>query len=283
MSGVNQPSPPRRQMLLHSQDGLTYLRWQNPWIIVWWSASFPGFGHFLLHQYIRGFLLSLWEVIINRLTHINEAIVYSFSGRVEMAKEVIEPLWLFAYMLVYMYAIWDSYIKSIEANKLHHLAMMENSRLVPYQILSLNITYLSIKRPWAAMLCSFMFPGLGQLYNNRIALGFYGLFWWFVYMTFSRSHAVLLSLIQGNAQGNWNVLDPQWLLFMPSVIGGAMYDAFMTARDNNGLFRLEQKQFLGERYPHYKLYLFPMDGGRQDANNQQLQTFIRGGTGAGRS
>jgi TM2 domain-containing membrane protein YozV len=258
---MTESSPPRRQLTLLSQDGLTNLRWQNPLIIVWWSASFPGFGHFLLHNYIRGFMLSLWEVIINRLTHINEAIVYSFSGRIELAKEVLEPLWVLAYMLVYMFAIWDSYLKAIDANKHYHLASMENSKLVPFLIRPLCISYLSLRRPWAAMICSCMIPGLGQLYNNRLALGFYGLFWWIIYMTLSRSHAVLLSLFQGNIQGNAMVLDPQWLLFMPSVIGGAMYDAFMTTRDNNHLFRLEQKQYFSERYPHFQLDLFPKADG----------------------
>ncbi|MNR34522.1 hypothetical protein D3C85_1523010 [compost metagenome] len=43
---------------------------------------------------------------------------------------------------------------------------------------------------------------------------------------------------------------------MPSVIGGAMYDAYMTAIDHNRLFRIEQKLFLTDNYPPFPLHLF---------------------------
>jgi len=249
-------------MTHQSTDGLTYLRWQNPWIVVWWSCSFPGFGHFLLHNYIQGFLLSLWEVIINRLTHINEAIVYSFSGRFELAKEVLDQRWLYAYMFVYMFAIWDSYLRAIEANKNYHLAVLENSPITPYVIRPLTISSISLKRPWASLLCSCMLPGLGQLYNNRMSLGFYGLFWWMAYMTLSHSHLAVLAMFQGRTQEGLLMLKPAWLLFMPSVVGGAMYDAFMMSRDINRLFRMEQRQFFKERYPPFPLELFPKAGGK---------------------
>ncbi|WP_245855822.1 hypothetical protein [Paenibacillus rigui] len=259
MNNLNQaasPSPPRRQMVLLSQDGLTYLRWQHPLIVVWWSAAFPGFGHFLLHQHFRGFFLSLWEVLINRLTHINEATVYSFSGRFELAKEVLDPRWLFAYMFVYLFAIWDSYLGATEANKLHHMAVLENARITPYAIRPLCISTISLRRPWAAMISSCILPGLGQLYNHRLTLGFYGVFWWMIYMTLSHSHQALLYLFHGKITEATQILNLQWLLFMPSVIGGAMYDAYMTTLDHNRLFRLEQRQFFGERYPQFQLDLF---------------------------
>jgi TM2 domain-containing membrane protein YozV len=251
-----QDHPPRRQQALLSVDGLSSLRWQDPKLIAWWSASFPGFGHFLLHQFIRGFLLSAWEVTINSLARINEAIFYSFSGQFEMATQVIEPRWAFAYATVYLFAIWDSYIKAIDANKQYHLAKMEGARITSNLIKPWTITNISLKRPGAAMVCSCIFPGLGQLYNNRLALGFYGVFWWFIYMTMSRSHEAALYLILGKLSKSTALLNPHWLLFMPSVIGGAMYDAFMTAQDHNRLFRLEQKQYLADKYPHFPLRLF---------------------------
>ncbi|MDR6549874.1 hypothetical protein [Paenibacillus qinlingensis] len=247
---------PRRQQALLSQDGLSSLRWQDPRIIAWWSASFPGFGHFLLHQFIRGFLLSAWEVAINTLARINEAIYYSFSGQFELAAQVIEPRWAFAYAIVYLFAIWDSYIKAIDANKQYHLARLEGARIPSHLMKPWTISNISIKRPVAALFSSFIFPGLGQLYNNRIALGFYGVMWWFIYMTMSRSHEALLYLILGRVSQSTSLLDPHWLLFMPSVICGAMYDAYMTAVDHNRIFRIEQKQFLTESFPHFPLHLF---------------------------
>lgn len=251
-----QSQSPRRQQALLSQDGLSSLRWQDPKIIAWWSASFPGFGHFLLHQFIRGFLLSAWEVAINTLAGINEAIYYSFTGQFEMVLQVIEPRWAFAYAIVYLFSIWDSYIKAIHANKQYHLAKLEGAKFTSNLMKPWTITNIGHKRPWAALISSFAFPGLGQLYNNRIGLGFYGVFWWFVYMSMSRSHEAALYLVLGKLSKSTALLSPHWLLFMPSVICGAMYDAYMTAIDHNRLFRIEQKQYLTEKYPHFPIQLF---------------------------
>lgn len=71
--------------------GVSQLKQQNPYMVAWWSAVFPGFGHYLLCQYLRGTFLTLAEVILNTLAHINEAMVYSFCGQFELAKVVIEP------------------------------------------------------------------------------------------------------------------------------------------------------------------------------------------------
>ncbi|MGG1517204.1 hypothetical protein ABE504_17470 [Paenibacillus oryzisoli] len=247
---------PRRTQAIISTDGITMLRWQNPIIIAWWSVTFPGFGHFLLHQFIRGFLLSGWEVVINSLAHINQAIYYSFSGRAYLAAQVLETKWVLAYAIVYLFAIWDSYIKAVAANKQYHLAKLEGARIVPFIIKPLTIDQIGFKRPGAAMFCSFVFPGLGQIYNNRLALGFYGVFWWFVYLTLSHSHEAAIHMVLGHVKEATAMLDPQWLLFMPSVIFGAMYDAYMTAHDLNTLFCTEQKQYFTERYPPFSMDLF---------------------------
>ncbi|SEO96474.1 hypothetical protein [Paenibacillus sp. OV219] len=248
--------PPRRQQALLSIDGLTFLRWQDPRIILWWSISFPGFGHFLLHRFVRGFIFSTWEVGMNSAAHINEAIAYSFSGRFELAISVLEKKWVIAYAIVYLFAIWDSYVKSVDANKQYHLAKLEGVQFQSNVMKPWCITSIGQKRPVAAMVCSMFFPGLGQLYNNRISLGFYGVFWWFIYLTLSHSHEALLLLLLGRLSEANAIIDPQWLLFMPSVLGGAMYDAYMTARDHNRLFRLEQKTYLEKRYPQFPLRLF---------------------------
>ncbi len=52
--------------------GITHLHRQNPYMVAWWSATFPGFGHYMLNQYIRATLLTLSELIINTLSRVNE-------------------------------------------------------------------------------------------------------------------------------------------------------------------------------------------------------------------
>lgn len=79
-------NPSRRPLAKLSMFGITSMHRRNPLVIAWWSAAFPSFGHFLLNQYLRGTFLTLSEVIFNTLSHINEAIVYSFCGRIDQAQ-----------------------------------------------------------------------------------------------------------------------------------------------------------------------------------------------------
>ncbi|MGO4268461.1 hypothetical protein AB4Z22_01220 [Paenibacillus sp. TAF58] len=105
---------PRRQIAFVSVLGITQLHLRNPFIIVWWSAAFPGFGHLLLSKYIRGFILIGWEMLINSQMHLNEAIVYTFTGQFERANEVLNIRWMSLYVPVYLFAIYDSYRTTVD-------------------------------------------------------------------------------------------------------------------------------------------------------------------------
>jgi hypothetical protein len=236
--------------------GITHIKQQNPIIVAWWSGVFPGFGHYLLNQYIRATLLTLSEVSTNTLAHINEAMIYSFCGKFELAKSVIEPRWAFGYLIIYMIAMWDSYRSAVYQNKLYHLAYLKNAPIPRLVIYPTEIQYLELKRPIVGAIYSFFFPGLGQLYNHRFGLAFYAMFWWWFYLAFSRLHESLLKLILGNLQESTILLHPHWLLFMPSVMGGSIYHAYVTAIEHNRLYRLSQRQHLMKRYGRNKLRIF---------------------------
>jgi len=246
----------RRPLATISMFGITYLQRQNPYLIAWWSAVYPGFGHYMLNQYFRATLLTLSEVTTNTVSHINQAIVFSFCGQFEMAKAVLKKEWLLGYCAIYFFAIWDSYRSTLVHNKLCELAEFENEQL-PCIILHPNeIQYLEQRKPWLAALYSFFFPCLGIFYNQRWALAFYGIGWWWVYLLLSHAHVSLMNLLLGNIEASISVLDPQWLLFMPSVMGGAIYYSFMTVIAHNRLYRLEQRQHLLKRYRNSKLRIF---------------------------
>lgn len=247
----------RRPLAAISMYGVTFLHRQNPYMVAWWSAAFPGFGHYLLNQYLRATLLTLSEFFTNTLSHINEAIVYSFCGKFEMAKSILQPKWLFGYTVIYFYAIWDSYRSALVQNKMCHLAELENERLRATILHPLEFQYLEQRNPLIAALYSFFYPGLGQLYNHQFALAFYAMFWWWLYLTLSRAHESLLYFLLGNIQESISMLHPQWLLFMPSVLGGSVYYAYITAIEHNRLFRLEQRQHLAERYRNSEVRIFP--------------------------
>jgi len=82
----------RRYLAYVGLFGTTQLHLRNPFVIAGWSLAFPGLGHLLLSKYTRGYLLFLWEIFVNVNGHINLAILYSFTGRFQMAKDVLDRL-----------------------------------------------------------------------------------------------------------------------------------------------------------------------------------------------
>ncbi|SDZ25973.1 hypothetical protein SAMN05421736_108143 [Evansella caseinilytica] len=255
---IKQQLPPLAKI---SAFGITYIQEQHPLMVAWWSAVFPGFGHYLLNQYARATLLTLSEVTINSMAHINEAMVYSFCGKFELAKAVIEPRWAFGYLVVYLIPIWDSYRSTLYQNKLYRLSIMENQPMTRVKITPAEIQYLERRKPLVGAVFSFFFPGLGQLYNHRFGLAFYAMLWWWIYLTLSRLHESLLTLSLGNLMESTHLLHPQWLLFMPSVMCGSIYEAYVTAIEHNKLYRISQRQQLTCRYGKTKLRIFHSTGG----------------------
>ncbi len=231
----------RRSLVKISILGITYLHRSNPFINAWLAASFPGFGRYMLNQYVRATVLTLSEVLINTLAHMNEAIIYTFCGRFERAKAVLKPEWALGYLLIYLFTIWDSYRSTLTHNKLCELAEWENKPLHPFLIHPLGMQYLEQRNPLIGAIYSFFFPGLGQLYNHRFVLAFYAMFWWWFYGILSHGFESFFLLLTGHLQKSIAILQPHWLLFMPSVIGGSIYHAFVTAIQHNRLFRLEQR------------------------------------------
>ncbi len=236
--------------------GTTSLLKRNPYMVAWWSAAFPGFGHYMLNQYWRGLLLTLSEVIINSLAHVNEAMVNSFCGHFGRATSVLRPDWAVGYIAVYLFAIWDSYRQCLVQNKLALLGEAFEPPIRRVLLTPLEVQYIERKHPAAGLYYSFLFPGLGQLYNHRFGLAFYGIFWWWIYTHLSHFYPAVLELLTGELRDSTAMLVPQWLLFMPSVVGGSMYHAYMTTIEMNELFRKEQRQYLNERYGKSELDIF---------------------------
>ncbi|ARK32636.1 hypothetical protein [Halalkalibacter krulwichiae] len=248
------PTNEERRFKAHvSIFGTTQLHLRNPFIIAWWSAAFPGFGHLLLSKYLRGYTLFLWEILINVMTKLNLAMVYSFTGNFEMAKEVVEPRWFLLYIPVYLFAIWDSYRTAVDLNKVFLLAERENADFNSYSIGAFEINYLDKRRPSMAVLWSLFMPGMGQLYIHRVATGTFSLIWMIVFVYFSNVLIAIHLLFLGDIPQATQVLNPQWLLFIPSLYGFAIYDSYVNTVENNKLFESEQRKFLSENYQQYRV------------------------------
>lgn len=227
-----------------------YIHLRNPWVVAWWSAAFPGFGHLKLGLYIKGFILIIWEIIINVNARINEAMVYSFNGQFEMAKEVLNSRWVLFYIAVYIHGIWDSYRQTVDLNKHYLLAESENAPIVPFIMNGFALNYLDKRNPWVAFTWSLLFPGLGHLYLHRIMAGFFMISWCIVIGYFSHMLEGIQYTLMGSFEQTVGVLDIEWTLFLPSIYCFAAYESYVIAVEYNKLYKKEQKQYLENNYKH---------------------------------
>ena len=74
-----------------------------------WSIAFPGFGQLLNGHLIKGILFIILEFIINVNSIFNQAIMFSFLGKIKEAHAVVDHQWLMFYPCVYMFAMYDAY------------------------------------------------------------------------------------------------------------------------------------------------------------------------------
>ncbi|WP_026677633.1 hypothetical protein [Fictibacillus gelatini] len=250
MKNVQWLNQSRRQKAYVSILGTTQLHLRNPYIVAWWSAAFPGFGHLLLSKYLRGFALFIWEFVINTQSHLNQAIVYSFTGKFDKAKEVIDHRWLLLYIPVYVFAIWDSYRTTIDTNKIYLAANREDADFQSFVIHPLEINYLDKRNPRIAVFWTLFMPGLGQLYIHRIGVSFFLLIWWIALVYLSHFLEAVHLLVSGDIGKSTAILSKEWFLFMPSVYGFAIYDAYVNTVENNKLFEDEQRHFLQKNFQH---------------------------------
>ncbi|MFD0672114.1 hypothetical protein [Cohnella sp. GCM10027633] len=223
-------------------NGYDLLARYDPRTVVWLSATFPGFGHLLLNHNVRGLFFTLSEVFVNSFAHVNEAIVYTFCGKFDEAARVLDPRWVVGYAVVFLYAILDSYRISIGQNRLLDRGIVGVNRLAAAYFPRQEIQYTMPKLPWVAVVFSCLVPGLGQIYVQRYWLAMYGVLWWWIYATLSGYNVAWIRLLLGDMEGA-SRLHPHWVLFMPSLIAGATYHAYVCCLRQNRLFRLEQRTY----------------------------------------
>ncbi|WP_438449091.1 hypothetical protein [Gorillibacterium sp. sgz5001074] len=224
--------------------GTTQLHLRNPYAVASWSMAFPGFGHLLLNKYLRGYALVIWEMYINQKIHLNTAMVHTFNGQFEAAREVLDPKFMMMYIPVYLFSIWDSYRTAVDMNKVFILANRENGRYSTFSMGALEVNYLDKRKPWLAAIWSASIPSLGQLYLHRIVLAVFILIFTIVLMANSQLLLGLHYLILGDWEASSRVLEVQWLLYIPSFYLFTIYDAYVNTVENNKLFNEELTSYL---------------------------------------
>lgn len=218
-----------------------------PWVAAWWSLTFPGFGHIFLGRYLPGFILIIWELVVNNQSNLNMGIALSMLGRFEEAKEVINEEWVLLYMAAYIFSIWDSYRSSVEISKSHILSEVEDAPVAPSDVSSFDIVIVDKKKTWLAAVWSTLSPGLGQLYSGHTVAGTFILAWW-IFVTY-----------KANAIGAWfyssigdysraaAMVDWQWFLFIPSMFAFSIYQAYTAVNETNTVYNIEQVRYLRVR------------------------------------
>ncbi|SFF98366.1 hypothetical protein [Sporolactobacillus nakayamae] len=234
--------------------GSTNLCYHRPIVVAWWSAAFPGFGHMLLDMHIKGNVLFLFEIIINVHSKLNLAMVYSFMGEFDRSISVINTRWILIYIPFYFFCISDSYRSALKLNQLSTLTSAQPLNIKPLDLRTFEKCYLDKRVPWVAAIWSILLPGLGQLYARRLITSLLLLSWSLTIYVNCHECEYILILTDGitDFQEAVKVLNPEWLLFMPSLIFGAAYDAYLKTIDTNKLFDDEQREYLNRDWQAHK-------------------------------
>lgn len=253
MDNFKNTNKARRYKAHVSIFGTTQIHLRNPLTIAMWSIAFPGFGHFLLNKYFRAFALFLWEIFINQVTKLNQAMVYSFTGNFEAAKDVLELRMVLLYIPVYLFAIYDSYRTTVDLNNIYSVAKKEDAQFNSFSIGAFEINYLDKRNPLMAMFWAMTVPSIGQLYVHRIVLAVFTLIWTAVFIYYSHFIEAFIYLFSGNLEKSNAVLNAQWLLYLPSFYFFTIYDSYVSTVENNKLFEDEQRKYLKSNYQSFAL------------------------------
>ncbi len=246
----------RRYMSYIGPFGSTQLHARNPLMVALWSVAFPGYGHFLLHKYLRGSALFLWELYINQRTMLNTAMMHTFNGDFQSAKDALNEKFIYLYIPVYLFAIWDSYRTAVDENKMYLLAKRENAPIRTFAINSFEVNYLDKKKPWLALVWSMGIPSMGQLYLHRMFSAVFTLVTTLVLVTYSNVLGGVHAFFLGDIAGSKEAIDPQWTLYLPSIYFFGIYDAYVNTVEHNKLFDREQADFLRKKYQSDKFVVY---------------------------
>lgn len=91
--------------------------YKSPVAAMLWSVALPGLGQLYNRDYIPAFLLIVLEFLVNYLSNLNLAILFSFNGELLQAHEIIDYRWGLFYPAIYGFAIWQAYNHARQANQ----------------------------------------------------------------------------------------------------------------------------------------------------------------------
>jgi hypothetical protein len=257
----------RRYIAYTGTLGTTHLHLRNPYVIAFWSLVFPGLGHIMLNKYLTGYVLFIWEIIVNWKAHINEAILFTFTGDFKNAGDILDINWVLLYLPTYIFAIWDSYRSTVDHNNQFKLAAREDAEIKVFNISSLEINHLDKRKPWNVAAWSALMPGLGQLITCRLPAAIFLMIWFIIIAYLSKVLPAVYYSLTGQFNYTKAIIDPQWFLSIPSIYLGSIYGAYAYTVTSNKLFDWEQAKFLKKNYQNIK---FKMPLGKMAGRDERM-------------
>lgn len=220
----------------------------NPWIPLWWSAAFPGYGHAVMNNLLIGYCLAIFEFTINNLAKVNQAIYYSMIGDIQSAKDVIDLRFFYLYIGVYIFTMFDSYRRAVDLNNNYVLSYRKTKTTDTASMSTFSVNTLNKVSPSVALFWEMLMPGLGSLYLNHVFSFLFSLASWVITIAFSRFYVGLFYSLTGDFAKAIEVVNPQWFLFIPSIYGGFLYHCYWEAVKINKHYKLSQAQLLVSEY-----------------------------------
>lgn len=97
--------------------GLNALEQRSPLFAAFLSMMLGGLGQIYVAQMFKGFILLGWTIVINYYSQINHIFAKSMLGK-EIYLQKVDWQWLLFLPSIYGFCIWDSYVSTVEINKL---------------------------------------------------------------------------------------------------------------------------------------------------------------------
>ncbi|MDQ1143730.1 hypothetical protein QE429_000557 [Bacillus sp. SORGH_AS 510] len=239
---------PRRPKVNLTSFNTNYVRVCNPFMPLWWAMAMPGAGHVMIGKKFKGFLLFVFEFLVNTQAHLNLSIYYSCTGKFELAKACLDTRWFFIYIGVYIFNAWDAYRLTTDINQFSMLAAREEPRIQAFNISMLEINYLQRINVWLPVFWSIVTPGLGHLIVRNVISGVYLIVWYIITIYQSKILEGIYHCVYGDFAQASAVMNIQWTIYLPSVFCFAACDSYYHAVEINELFKREQAQYLKKKY-----------------------------------
>lgn len=97
---------------------IAFLDKRKPWLAIALTLLIPGLGHLYTHRVPTSFYTLAWWGFIahegNLFTCIHRTVIGDFAGSASAA----DPLWLMFLPSIYVFAIYDAYVNTVEYNRL---------------------------------------------------------------------------------------------------------------------------------------------------------------------